>query len=85
VLGCKLCTVQAETACWLAGAPAAQSIPLRQVGEFTYYNLPSVVFPFPFLLLCLRLQLRVPSKNFAVKSSREDKVYQEGVCVCEFV
>lgn len=84
VLGCKLCTVQAEAACWLAGVLAAQSIPLRQVGEFTYHILPSVIFPFAFLLLCLRPQLKVPSKNFVVKSSREDKVYRGGG-VCAYV
>lgn len=45
---------------------------------------PFCYFSFAFLLLCLRPQLRVPSKNFVVKSSREDKVYRGCVCVCEF-
>ena len=83
VLGCKLCTMLAKTACCLAGALAAQSIRLPQVGEFSYQSLSSVAPPFAFLSLCLRPQFRVPSKNFAAKSSREDKVYQEGVCLCE--
>ena len=83
MLGCKLCTVLGETACCLAGALAAQSIRLRQVGSSL-----TTISLLLFLLLLFSPFASAPSsgsqsKNFAAKSSREDKVYQEGVCLCE--